>query len=267
MAQRISQQWNKVGLDALNTGKLSQAKSFFTKAAAEDPQDGLARINLARTLRKENNLQAALAEMQQGVQLTGDRDPKLIAELGEMNLEAGQWLQANYNAEKAIQIDHRCAAAWALRGRVHHAHGDFQMALSNYHRAASLDPESSNVQLWIAEVYHDLGEPLRALSAIEKLLQKYPLDHQSEAVFLAKGEVLMDLQQRNSAIEVLQLACERPEATGTAYLRLADAQVAAGQISQARLTLNRGRELHPDVTHFEDRLSALPTDVDRFAVR
>jgi tetratricopeptide (TPR) repeat protein len=267
MAQRISQQWNNVGLDALNTGKLSQAKSFFSRAAAEDPKDGLARVNLARTLRKENDLAAGLIEMQKGVELTGGRDPKLIAELGEMYLDAGQWIQANHHAELAIQIDHRCAAAWALRGRVQHAKGDYQTALANYQRAASLDSDLPSVQLSIAEVYHDLGEPLRALSAIEKVLQKYPLDQQSEAVLLAKGEVLMDLQQLNAAIEVLQSASERPDASSTTYLRLAEAQVTSGQISQARQTLNRGRELHPQVLHFEERLSALPTDSDQIAIR
>jgi tetratricopeptide (TPR) repeat protein len=267
MTQRLSQQWTKVGLDALNTGKLSQAKSFFTRAAAEDPKDALARISLARALRQEKDLSGAIEEMQKGVELSGGRDAKLLAELGEMYLDAGRWPQANQNAELALQLDHRCAAAWALRGRVQHAKGDYQTALANYQRAASIDPELTGVQLQIAEVYHDLGEPLRALSAIEKVLQKSPVDQQDEAVLLAKGEVLLDLRQLNAAIEVLQAASERPKATSDAYLRLAEAQITSGQISQARATLNRGREAHPQVPQFDECLSVLPPDISRFAIR
>jgi tetratricopeptide (TPR) repeat protein len=267
MTQRLGQQLNNTGLDALKSGRLAQAKAFFSRAAAENPQNALARINLARALRQENNLTGAIEEMQKGIELAASRDPKLITELGEMQLDAGHWLEANGQAERALQMDYRCASAWALKARVHQVKGENDIALANFQRAASLDPEFAGVQLAIAEIYSENGEPLRALSAIEKLLQKHPLDQQSEKVLLAKGEVLTDLQQWNAAIEVLQSACDRSNSSSLAFLQLANVQMLAGQISQARHTLQRGRDLHPEIPLFVEQLAALPIDSERVAVR
>jgi tetratricopeptide (TPR) repeat protein len=267
MTQRLSQQWTNLGLDALNTGRLGQAKSFFARATAENPKDQLARINLARTLRQEGDLAAAIEQMQQGLELSGNLDPQLITELGEMQLQAGRWLPAQQQAELAIKLDHRCGSAWALRGRLHHARGESEAALTAFQRAVSLDPNLTEVQLEIASVYQATNQPLRALSAIEKVLHRFPPDQQPESALLAKGEVLIQLQQLNTALEVLQLASERTNPSREVFLRLAQAQIMRDEISQARLTLNRGLERYPLDAECAELLGQLPTDMDQIVVR
>lgn len=267
MTQRLSQQWTNLGLDALGTGRLGQAKTCFTRAAAENPEDQLARINLARALRQEGDLSAAIEQMQQGLELSGNRDPLLITELGEMHLQAGRWLPAQQHAETAIELNHRCAPAWALQGKLHQAKGESEDALTAFQRAVSLDPNLTDVQLEIASVYQSTNQPLRALSAIEKVLHRFPLDQQPELALLAKGEVLMQLQQFNTALDVLQIASERTKPSREVFLRLAQAQIIRDEISQARTTLNRGLELFPQDAEYSDLLARLPKGADQIVGR
>lgn len=267
MGQRLCRQWTNFGLDALSTGKLSQAKSFFTRATAENPQDQLARINLARALRQEGDLPAAIAQMQQGLELGGTKDANLISELGDMHLQAGHSRMAQELTDAALKIDHRCAAAWALQGHLQRVTGDYPAALESFQRAVSLNPELSDLQLEIAAMYQAQNQPLRALSAIEKVLHRYPPDQQPEAALLAKGEVLMQLQQFNTAIEVLQLASERNHPSQAVLVQLAEAQIQNKDFSQARLTLNRAIELYPDQARYQGLLVKMADTPDGVVFR
>ncbi len=267
-AERLAKQWTNVGIDALNSGRLAQAKSLFVRATTENPQDQMAHIHLARTLRRENELEPAIEHLQRGLALSGNRDPGLMAELGELYLETEQWSAASEQAERALSIDHRCAAAWALQARIHHARGDRESALSGFQHAASLDPGLKEIQLSIAQIYHQTGQPLRALSAIEQLAGGYPADHAPEAILLAKGEILLDLQQASAALDVFQSAANRQDATRDALVRLSQAQVRIGQFGQAQSTLVQARERFPEHTaQFDQLASQLQSAPERMAAR
>jgi tetratricopeptide (TPR) repeat protein len=212
-------------------------------------------------------LEAAIEQMQQGLELSGHLDAQLVTELGEMQLQAGRWLPAQQQADLAVNLDHRCGSAWALRGKLHQARGEYESALTAFQRAVSLDPNLTEVQLEIASVYQATNQPLRALSAIEKVLHRFPPDQQPESALLAKGEVLLQLQQINTALEVLQLASERANPSREVFLRLAQAQIMGNEFSQARLTLNRGLEQYPLDAECAELLGQLPTEMDQIVVR
>ena len=262
-----SKQWTKGGIEALHQGRLSQAKSLFSRATIENPADQTAHINLARTLQRENDLQPAIKHLQQGLELSGNRDPKLMVELGELYLQAGQWLPAKRQAELVLELDPRFAPAWALQGRTNLAKGDLDLALADFQRAAGIDHNLPGIQLTIVQTYQRMNQPLRALSAVEQLLSQYPPDQQPESALVAKSMALMELKQVSPAIELLQAASEREDVSSEVYLRLSQAQLFAGQASQARLTLNRAKLAFPGQTQFDSLLADLHSDAEHVASR
>lgn len=262
-----SKQWTKNGIEALHHGRLSQAKSLFSRAAAENPNDSFAYISLARTLNQEGDLQPAIENFRRGLELSGNRDPKLMVEMGELYLAAGQWLPAKRQSELALELDHRCAGAWALQGKTSLAKGEFDLALADFQRAAGLDPNLPDIELRIVETYQQLNQPLRALSAVEQLLSHYPVDQQPEPALIAKSAALLELQQSGTAIDILQVASERENASSEVFLRLSQAQLIAGQASQARLTLSRAKQAYPNQPEFDSLLAQLQSSVEHVAAR
>ena len=202
--------------------------------------------------------------MQQAVDLS-DSDPRMLVELGEMYLDAGQWFPARRQVELALTADRHNAAAWFLSGKTHKAKGEYQNALTDFQRALGLSPDLVDAQLQVVDTYQKMGQPFRSLSAAEHLLSKHPSDQQPEAAVIAKSVALMELNQMRPAIEILQTASQKANASSEIFVRLGQAQLLAGQVSQARLTLNRGKQTFPHLTVFDQLIGDLQSAEQRVA--
>lgn len=192
-------------------------------------------------------------------------DPRLLIELGEMYLSTGQWLPARRQVELALESNHRFAPAWALSGKTAKAKGDFQQALADFQRALGYAPEMSDVQLEIVDTYQRMGESLRALAAVEQVLSKHPKDEQPNEAIIAKGIALMNLKQFSPAIDLLQTASERDNPASEVFVRLGQAHILAGNSSQARTALNRGKRNFPNLAVFDQLANSISNHETRVA--
>ena len=259
-----ARQWASGGVEAFHNGRLDQAKGLFSRAAQQNPNDASVRENLARTLHQSGDTQQAILQMQHAVDLSIG-DPRLLVELGELYLDAGQWLPARRQVELAFEHDHRYAPAWVLSGKTEKAKSNYEQALADFQRAIGISPDLPGVEMQIVDTYQKMGQPLRALSAVEQILSKHPSDDQPESAVLAKSVALMEMKQFKPAIDILQIASEKERASSNVFVRLGQAQLLAGQISQARLTLNRGKQEYPNLVVFDDLSDDLQSVESRVA--
>lgn len=244
------------GLDAFHKGRLDQAKGLLSRAVEQNPNDASVRENLARTLHQSGDTSQAISQMQHAVDLSGG-DPRMLVELGEMHLDAGHWLPARRQVELALDKDHRFAPAWVLSGKTEKAKGNYDQALADFQRALGIRPDLPDVQMQMVDTYQRMGKPQRALSAIQQIVSKLPSDELPEQVVLAKSIALMDLNHLRPAIDLLQTAIQKEQASSEVYVRLGQAQLLAGQVSQARLTLNRGKQVFPNLVVFDQLVNDL----------
>lgn len=248
--------WTNGGIEALQNGKLNQARSLFSKACHHAPEDQRSRAHLARTEVRMGNLPEAIGHMQTAVAMAPG-DAALNVELGEMYLESGQWSAARQQADRALRINPQLATAWALSGKTWHRKNEYAKALADYQRALGYDPRLHSVQMLAVEIYLAMGRPTRALSTIEQLLSDYPPDRQPESALVAKAIALMELKQTGSAVNVLTEVCRRDDASAEAFVRLSQAQLERGQFEQAQLTLNRARQKYPETTTVVELIETL----------
>jgi tetratricopeptide (TPR) repeat protein len=245
----VLREWTHSGLDAMQNGKLAQARSLFNRAANQSPQDVIARVNLARADARLGNLHEATEHMRSAIELD-PAESDLHVELGELCFQASQPAEATACVARALEISPRSAKAWGLKGKLSHAAGNLQQALSEYQRSLSYSSthgiHDDETQMLMAQVYQQLGKPTRSLSTVEQLLSRYPRDRQPENALLAKGKTLMQLDQLGPAMDVLAVACERPDASLESHLRLGEAQLLSGHRAQARQTIAQARQQYPD---------------------
>ena len=243
----------------------SPARSgWFGRNRKQPPADYRSVVQQARQHFGNHEFDQAIATMEVAVDLSGN-DARLIVELGEYNLAAGRWLQAKRNAQMAIERNDRLASAWYLRGQTQAAKSEYTNAMRDYQRALGLDPTRRDIQLRVAQTWQHLGQPLRALSAAEQILDASPPQNPPEDALLTKTVALMALQQIEPAIELLETASRQPTATSEVFLRLGQAQLMAGQTSQARMTLARAKQKHPGDGRFDQLALQLQDSGERVA--
>jgi tetratricopeptide (TPR) repeat protein len=259
-----ARQWASGGLEALHNGRLETAKGLLSRAVEQNPNDASVRENLARTLHKSGDTEQAISQMQHAVELSKG-DPRMIVELGEMYLDTGQWWHARNQVDLALNANHRFAPAWALSGKTEKAKGNYSQALADFQRALGFNPEMPQVQMQIVDTYQRMGNSHRALSAIEQILNKLPSDKVPESVVLAKSVAMIDLDLVRPAIDLLQTASNKKHASSVVFVRLGQAQLLAGQVSQARMTLNRGKLAYPNLVVFDELISNLQSAEQRVA--
>ena len=245
-----AQHWTHGGLEAIKKGRLNLAQSCFSKAMDHRPGDTRIQSHLAETFIQKGDFGSAIAQLEQATQ-SHDCEAVTHVRLGELYLENGQWIPAVRQAELALSKDRQLASAWVLKGRTEYSKGAWGNALANFQRALGYQPKNEQVQLLVADTYQKLDQPMRALATVEDLMSHYPANAQPEAAVIAKSSALMDLRHYQSAIDVLRQASEKDSATSEIFVRLGKAQLLAGQVSRARMTLNRGKQRFPDETELE----------------
>ncbi|MCH2177949.1 MAG: tetratricopeptide repeat protein [Mariniblastus sp.] len=253
--------WEQGGRDALSHGHVDEAKICLRRAINNAPEDRRIREQLADICIKNGEYTEAIVELAQAVDLSSN-DPELRVKLGNAYLSVGKLIPATREAELALKSNRQLATAWELCGRTHWARGELTEALADFQRALSIAPRLKGVQIQAAQIHRQMRQPKRALSGVEQLLSRYPVGQEPQDALLFRGVVLMDLEQYESAMEKLEVAASRKDATSETFVQLSRAQVLAGQPSLARSTLTRAVERYPAESKLASLLNELRKNDD-----
>jgi len=232
------------GIDAMERESWGEAEAYFANAIKTCPADERARRRYAQLMWRKGEADAAVAHLQKAVELSGG-DPELLVELGEMHLARGQIELAWKQAEEAIQLQRQLASAWALRGDILQRQGRLDESIVSYLRALSCQPHYPDVQIAVAQAYHQQGRARRALSTLESLAADYPPDAVPQRVLYLQGLSLKALLRFDDAAETLALASQRGDASAELLFHLSEAQLQSGDAGSARLSARTALELAP----------------------
>ncbi len=239
-SRHLSQQ----GVAAAEHGQWDRAESFLSQAVQACPGNPDARRSLAEALWNRGAGREALGQLEKVSRMAPD-DASLHARIAEMQLALGQADAAVQNAERAIDLDPKLAAAWRVRAKVSAASSRPIEALADYQRALGLQPEDREVALEIAELYRTLNQPGRALATLQALADKYAPGEEPQRVLYLQGVACMALHRFDDAAESLAAAAAREPPTAELFCRLAEAHLSAGRAGDAAAAAQRALALDP----------------------
>jgi Flp pilus assembly protein TadD len=240
---------------------LEAAETKLVAAIERDPNDNRSRAVFADVLWARGEQLAAVEQMAKAVDLSEGRDPEHIIQLGQMLLTVGNPQAALQRADAALRLDDTSADAWTLKGFALKQTGDSKAALSAFFRSLSIRNDDAQARVEIARIYRQLGQPQRALAILAaphpENLQVCP---QFSEVCYLRGVLLRELDRPSDAVVALQSARKSGCEANDLYLQLAEAQLATGEVLNARATLaEAGKHCGPEL---RVALSALQEDVD-----
>jgi tetratricopeptide (TPR) repeat protein len=227
-ARELSRQ----GVASLEMGQPQQAEDLLNKALATSPNDASTRRYLAEALWRRNARPEALAQMTEAIRLES-ANAGLAERAGEMSLASGRYDLGLDYAERAIRLDPKLAGAWALRGRCFQQMNQPDRALADLERSLELAPNSSDVLMDVASIYHQRGQSARCLTAIYHLVDSYTPGEEPQSVLVMQGLTLLDLGRARQANDVLLAALKHGPPSADLYFYVAQSYSAAGQTTEA----------------------------------
>ncbi len=233
------------GAEKLQQQKLEEAEFLFTEALRSSSADERAQAGMAEVLWQREQSRQAIKHMTQAAAISGG-NPDYLVRLGEMNLQQGALDEALAQAEAALLNQRRHAGAWTLRGKVLQQRGQWEEAMTCYHRALSEQPQNAPVQVALAEIYRQVGRPQRALATLDAMTDGQAVDRIGPEAWMLKGQALADLGETSAARNCLRNAalCCGQDATEQ-LLAVARVQLETGDFAEARNCLDRAFEHDP----------------------
>ncbi|MBA4017835.1 MAG: hypothetical protein C0483_11725 [Pirellula sp.] len=241
-----SREFAKQGLNALERSNLSEAEKYCSQAVRACPSDPNARRSYADVLWAQGRTQEALEQIDAALAsgIGGDVETRLRA--AEMRLQANKLDAALVDVEQVIDADPKSAEAWALRGRVMLAKGNTKQALADMQRSLIYAPRRRDVLRQTAELYERLGEPNKALAALQELGDTYGPGEEPPDIYIAQGNVYAALARPAEAAEQFRTAISRGTANADLLALLAEAEVASGNSAAAYQAAQQALMLAPD---------------------
>jgi len=241
----LSRQLSQQGIAALERGHGEQANELLSQAVRACPSNADAHRSYAEARWSLGFRDEALTEMETARRLAPD-NAVILARIAEMRLALGQPETAGQYAQRAIALEPKLAAAWSARARVMHAAGNASQALADYHRALALAPDDRTIPCEIAALYLELGQPQRALLAVQGLADRFSPGDEPQEVLYYQGLSYMAMQRFEDAAESLAAAAVRERPTAEILYRLAEAQRAAGRPTEALAAAEQALAIDPN---------------------
>ncbi|MGW8256561.1 MAG: tetratricopeptide repeat protein [Thermoguttaceae bacterium] len=239
-----SRKLSRQGVAALENGQQQQAEKLLWQAVAVCPADAEARRNYAETLWLHGSSAEAIAQMEQAVQNSGD-DADFWARLAEMYLAVGKVEPAETSVQEALDLNPKLPLAWSVRGGVMRATNRPHQALADYLHALRYAPGDRKILFQVAELYHQLDQPDRALQMLQTLSDSYAPGEEPREVLYATALAYSALGRHGEAADTFSTVIHREKPTPALLARLGEEELLAGRPEKADAAARQALTLDP----------------------
>lgn len=255
MCRELSQQ----AIVSMEADRWQEAEGLLDRAVTACPIDPDARRYYAETLLQRGASADALSQLEEAIRLTPN-DTLLVIRAGEICYQMGDYESARRWATEAINIDPSSADSWALSGSIYRAEENPRRALADFQRALGYRPEDPDLLAAVAEIYMSLGRPGRSLLHLQNLSETYVSGEVPPAVLARKADALTALGRYQEAATHYRMICEQVQPSADGYYRLAQAELRAGGVREAKIATEMALEVDPQHPLSVQLLGQLPPD-------
>lgn len=228
----------------MERGDWKKAEELLNSAIQSCPVDPEARRRYAEALWHRGDAAAAMGQLEEAARLSPDK-PELAIRMGEIYLALDRWENARRAADQALAVDRQNSAAWSLRARAARGAGDLRQAMVDFQRALGYQPNDPVVLEQLAELYRRMGQPERALTALQTLIDTYPPGEEPPKALHLQGLALAALGRHDAAAESYELAMRRGGPSPDLLCHLAEANLAAGRPEDAQHAVEKALAIAP----------------------
>ncbi|KAM6987108.1 protein O-mannosyl-transferase TMTC1 isoform 2-T2 [Aplochiton taeniatus] len=247
---------NNYGVFLVDTGEGQLAAAHYQKAVQLKPAHYVAMVNLGRLLRSSNENKEAETWYKRALQVT--RKVDILTPLGALYYNTGRY-------EEALQVYREAAT-------LQQDSTDICLALAQVLAMAGRTKEAEKMTLGIiskqagciecyrllSAIYSKRGNYTEALDALDKALQQSPGEVTVRAeLHFSKGNQLREMNQLDRAFESYKLAVELKPDQSQAWMNMGGIQHIKGDYAAARMYYQRALILTPGSKLLKENLAKL----------
>jgi tetratricopeptide (TPR) repeat protein len=228
----------------MEKGEWKQAEKLLSDAIKSCPVDAEARRRYAEALWHRGDAAAAMGQLEEAARLSPDK-PELAIRMGEIYLALDRWENARRAADQAIAADPTHPQAWSLRARANQGAGNLRDALADFQRSLGYHPGDPTTLEQLSELYRRMGQPERALTALQTLIDTYPPGEEPPRALHLQGLAMTALGRHDAAVQSFDLAIRRGGPSPDLLYHLAEAQFSSGRYEEARVAVEKSLAISP----------------------
>jgi adenylate cyclase len=152
------------------------------------------------------------------------------------------------DAQHAIAIDRRDYCAQYALGRLYTMAGDHQAAIRALDTCVAINPNFAAGYVGLEEAHVYGGDPNKAIEYADKATRLSPNDPMLWAMLHYKASAYVRLRDYDQAIEIFEQVCQFPNAQYVPFTTLAALYGLVGREHDARKTLEKARQLEPNLS-------------------
>jgi len=162
--------WLQLGHLYMHLGEFSQAADCFRHITGIDQDNLIAHGNLGICYHRLQKLDDAISGFRKVIQLQAS-NVTALRHLATALLDKGERQQAATLCDQAISLQADFAGAHILRGAIHAAMGEFELAAASYNKASKLEPSALTAVAGEANALVKLGNTAQAYALISPYVQ------------------------------------------------------------------------------------------------
>ncbi|KAM6896154.1 protein O-mannosyl-transferase TMTC1 [Lycodopsis pacificus] len=247
---------NNYGVFLVDTGEGELAAAHYQHAVRLKPAHYVAMVNLGRLLRSSNENTEAESWYKRALQVT--RKVEILTPLGALYYNTGRYEEALQVYREAATLQPDSTDIWLALAQVLVMAGRTKEA-----EKMTLDiisRESSCIECYrlLSAIYSKRGNYTEALDALDRALQQSPSDVTVRAeLYFSKGNQLREMNQLDQAFESYRLAVELNPAQSQAWMNMGGIQHIKGDYAAARMYYQRALLLSPGSKLLKENLAKL----------
>ncbi len=223
------------GQDLYKAGNYEKARLEFKNALQIDPKDVEARVFLAETLEKLQNLGEAAGNYLAVLQLA-PKHQQALARMGRIYLLNQKIDEAKKLADRLIEANPQSANGLALEAAIKIFNKDFSGGIGDAKAALAVQPNHEDATLLLAATYFKQEKPESSIETLKLAIKNAPSDMNFQ-MFLA--QLYVQLGKKQEAIDLLTQIIQHDATTLSHRLRLAQFYLADKRIDEAEAVLRK----------------------------
>nr|XP_023823151.1 transmembrane and TPR repeat-containing protein 1-like isoform X1 [Salvelinus alpinus] len=247
---------NNYGVFLVDTGEGALAAAHYQHAVRLKPAHYVAMVNLGRLLRSSSENKEAESWYKKALQVT--RKVDILTPLGALYYNTGRYEEALQVYREAATLQPDSTDIWLALAQV--------LAMAGRSKEAEkmtlgiISKQGSCIECYrlLSAIYSKRGNNTEALDALDKALLQNPLDMSVRAeLHFSKGNQLREMNQLDRAFESYKLVVELKPDQSQAWMNMGGIQHIKGDYAAARQYYQRALILTPGSKLLKENLAKL----------
>ena len=234
---------NLLGMVYINTNRPSESVSLIERAIILNPNDHKAHGNLGTAFQRLGDLSSAEDHFMLALRLQPN-NPSVLNNLGLVFKEMRRYSEAVKSFEKALKLNYAFSSCWINLSQALVDWGKFDHALQAITEVVRHEPNNSDAQHQLAEVYRKKFCLNEAVAAYKKSLS---INDDLPDSFIGMASTYRQMDDTNSALELLNRAINKFPDNPQVHSELGVLYEQIGDRERAAKSFKKSIELAPNI--------------------